>query len=99
VYEGLPPREAGKQISEHRARAEEQDSAAESAGRDRLITIAEALRLAVVAVLAAWSCPRVLDAAGLGWGWPDDRPAHPLRPAGYATRARRIANALAAALP
>ena len=59
--EGLSPSEVGKEISEHRARvAEEQEhkergSAAEANGHDRLITIVEAILLAVVAVLAAWS--------------------------------------------
>jgi len=59
VPEGLSPGEVGKEISEHRARAaeveEKQGPAAEAKGRDRLITIVEALLLAVVAVLAAWS--------------------------------------------
>ena len=53
--EGLSPGEVGKEISEHRARAAEKGSAGEATGRDRLITIVEALLLAVVAVLAAWS--------------------------------------------
>jgi hypothetical protein len=55
----LSPGEVGKEISEHRARTaeveEKQGPAAEAKGRDRLITIVEALLLAVVAVLAAWS--------------------------------------------
>jgi hypothetical protein len=55
VPEGLSPGEVGKEISEHRARAAEKGSAGEATGRDRLITIVEALLLAVVAVLAAWS--------------------------------------------
>ena len=59
--EGLSPSEVGKEISEHQARAEEEQehkergSAAEANGHDRLITIVEAILLAVVAVLAAWS--------------------------------------------
>ena len=64
--EGLSPSEIGKEIAEHRARAaeekqkeqqENQDegAAAEGAGQTRVITIIEALLLAVVAVLAAWS--------------------------------------------
>jgi hypothetical protein len=59
--EGLSPSEVGKEISEHQARvAEEQEdekrgTAAEPKGHDRLITIVEAILLAVVAVLAAWS--------------------------------------------
>jgi hypothetical protein len=62
VPEGLSPSEVGKEISEHRARVAEQEeetegkgSAAEAKGRDRLVTIIEAVLLAVVAVLAAWS--------------------------------------------
>ena len=60
--EGLSPSEVGKEISEHRARVAEQEeeteekgSGAEAKGRDRLVTIIEAVLLAVVAVLAAWS--------------------------------------------
>ncbi len=56
--EGLSPSEVGKEISEHRAKVaegEEKGSAGEAKGRDRLITIVEAVLLAVVAVLAAWS--------------------------------------------
>ena len=58
--EGLSPGEVGKEISEHRAHAEEEaeeekGSAAEDKGRDRVLTIIEAILLAVVAVLAAWS--------------------------------------------
>ena len=52
--EGLSPGEVGKEISEHRAKAAE-GPPAEAKGRDRWITIVEALLLAVVAVLAAWS--------------------------------------------
>jgi hypothetical protein len=51
----LSPSEVGKEIAEHRGRAAENGPAAESTGRDRLITIVEAFLLAVVAVLAAWS--------------------------------------------
>jgi len=61
--EGLSPSEVGKEISEHQARAKEEaeenekarDAAGEATGRDRVMTIVEALLLAVVAVLAAWS--------------------------------------------
>ena len=53
--EGLSPGEVGKEIAEHQARAAENGPAAESTGRNRLITIVEAFLLAVVAVLAAWS--------------------------------------------
>jgi len=60
VPEGLSPSEVGKEIAEHRKEAAEKQeaesgSAREPHGRDRLITIIEALLLAVVAVLAAWS--------------------------------------------
>ena len=59
--EGLSPSEVGKEIAEHRKevaeKEEEQEkgSAAGTTGRDRVITIIEAVLLAVVAVLAAWS--------------------------------------------
>ncbi len=56
--EGLSPGEVGKEISEHRAHEEEEkekEGSAEAKGRDRVITIIEAVLLAVVAVLAAWS--------------------------------------------
>ena len=55
--EGLSPSEVGKEIAEHHKKAEEQEegSATEAKGRDRVITIIEALLLAIVAVLAAWS--------------------------------------------
>jgi hypothetical protein len=60
--EGLSPSEVGKEISQHRAHVqkeqEEQEKrgpAAEATGRDRVMTIIEAVLLAVVAVLAAWS--------------------------------------------
>ena len=56
--EGLSPGEVGKEISEHRAHAEKEEKegpGAEAKGRDRVMTIIEAVLLAVVAVLAAWS--------------------------------------------
>jgi hypothetical protein len=65
--EGLSPSEVGKEIAEHRHKAKEKEkaeekekeqgkgSAAEVKGRERWLTITEALLLAVVAVLAAWS--------------------------------------------
>jgi hypothetical protein len=62
--EGLSPGEVGKEISEHRAHAleeleEEEEkkkgSGTEAKGRDRVLTIVEAVLLSVVAVLAAWS--------------------------------------------
>ncbi len=49
---GLSPAEVGKEIAEHKHHAEHQG---EATGRDRIITIIEAILLAVVAVLAAWS--------------------------------------------
>jgi hypothetical protein len=61
VPEGLSPSEVGKEIAEHHKKeaekAEERanGSATEAKGHDRLITIIEAVLLAVVAVLAAYS--------------------------------------------
>jgi hypothetical protein len=49
---GLSPGEVGKEIAEHRHRSSEHG---EATGQDRWVTIVEALLLAVVAVLAAWS--------------------------------------------
>ena len=49
---GLSASEVGKEIAEHRQHTLE---GGEATGRDRRITIIEALLLAVVAVLAAWS--------------------------------------------
>jgi hypothetical protein len=51
VPEGLSPGEVGKEISEHHRH----QPAKEATGHDRLITIVEAVLLAVVAVLAAYS--------------------------------------------
>jgi len=61
--EGLSPSEVGKELAEHRHKAEEKEkdkergegAATEAKGRERWLTITEALLLAVVAVLAAWS--------------------------------------------
>jgi hypothetical protein len=57
--EGLSPGEVGKEISEHRHQAEEKEQgekpAAEAKGQERWLTITEAVLLAVVAILAAWS--------------------------------------------
>ena len=58
--EGLSPSEVGKEIAEHHKQAAEKDeeangSAVEAKGQDRRLIIVEALLLAVVAVLAAWS--------------------------------------------
>ena len=56
--EGLSPSEVGKEIAEHhKKKAEEQanGSATEAKGHDRVVTIIEAVLLAVVAVLAAYS--------------------------------------------
>ena len=48
---GLSPSEVGKEIAEHHHHHDPD----EATGRDRVITIVEAILLAVVAVLAAWS--------------------------------------------
>jgi hypothetical protein len=63
--EGLSPSEVGKEISEHRHKAEEREQeqeknkgekpSDEAKGQERWLTITEAILLAVVAVLAAWS--------------------------------------------
>src|SRR5215469_8498640 len=59
--EGLSPSEVGKELAEHRHKAEEKEkergegAATEAQGRERWLTITEAILLAVVAVLAAWS--------------------------------------------
>jgi len=55
--EGLSPGEVGKEISQHRAHTleEKEGSGGEAKGRDRVMTIIEAVLLAVVAVIAAWS--------------------------------------------
>jgi hypothetical protein len=48
---GLSPAEVGKEISEHRHHT----TGGEAQGHDRIITIIEAILLAIVALLAAWS--------------------------------------------
>jgi hypothetical protein len=62
--EGLSPSEVGKEIAEHRHNAEEKEkekekgeesSGTEAKGQERWLTITEAVLLAVVAILAAWS--------------------------------------------
>jgi hypothetical protein len=63
--EGLSPSEVGKEISEHRHKVEEQEKEqekeqgekpdTEAKGHERWLTITEAVLLAVVAILAAWS--------------------------------------------
>jgi len=59
--EGLSPSEVGKEIAEHRHKAEEEEkeqreeSGTEAKGQERWLTITEAILLAVVAILAAWS--------------------------------------------
>jgi hypothetical protein len=50
VAEGLTPSEVGKEIGEHRKHAGDHEDR-----RDRLVTITEAVLLAVVAVIAAYS--------------------------------------------
>jgi hypothetical protein len=53
VPEGLSATEVGKGISEHAEQAEH--PSAEHARRDRLISIAEAVLLSIVTLMAAWS--------------------------------------------
>jgi hypothetical protein len=57
VPEGLSPSEVGKEIAEHHHEhtAEDATDKGEAKGRDRVLTIVEAVLLAVVAVLAAYS--------------------------------------------
>jgi len=55
VPEGLSAAEVGKEIAEHRERADEEHEAAEPGRHDRLVSIVEALLLSIVALLAAWS--------------------------------------------
>jgi hypothetical protein len=50
--EGLSPTEVGKEISEHAKHAAHRDALG---GRDRLISISEAVLLSIVTLLAAWS--------------------------------------------
>ena len=52
MAEGLSPTEVGKEISEHAKHAAHRDA---SGGRDRFISIAEAVLLSIVTLLAAWS--------------------------------------------
>ena len=55
--EGLSPSEVGKEIAEHRAHTEEAEEHddGEDRGTERTLTIIEAILLATVAVLAAYS--------------------------------------------
>jgi hypothetical protein len=59
--EGLSPSEVGKEITEHRHKAEEAEKEqaekpdTEAKGQERWLTITEAVLLAVVAILAAYS--------------------------------------------
>jgi hypothetical protein len=56
VPEGLSAAEVGKEISEHHAHAEHAEDGEEAhAGRDRWVSIVEAVLLSIVALLAAWS--------------------------------------------
>lgn len=50
--EGLSPAEVGKEISEHKERSEDER---DKPGRDRLLSIIEAVLLSIVAVIAAYS--------------------------------------------
>ena len=67
--EGLSPGEVGKEISEHRAHTlqEKEGSGAEAKGRDRVMTIIEAVLLAVAAVIAAWSGRQSSPSAESSW--------------------------------
>jgi hypothetical protein len=51
VPEGLSPQEVGKEIARHARRGEDHPHARQ----DRLVSIAEALLLSIVALMAAWS--------------------------------------------
>lgn len=59
--EGLSAAEVGKEIAEHREHAEHAEhhpaahAAADHAKRDRWVSIAEAIMLSIVALMAAWS--------------------------------------------
>jgi hypothetical protein len=53
--EGLSAAEVGKEISEHREHSAHPRPPHELTGRDRWISIAEAVLLSVVALMAAWS--------------------------------------------
>ncbi|MBV9805933.1 MAG: hypothetical protein JO286_02060 [Solirubrobacterales bacterium] len=55
MAEGLSAGEVGKEIAEHREHTEHAGHPAAHLGRDRLISIIEAILLSVVALLAAWS--------------------------------------------
>jgi hypothetical protein len=58
VPEGLSPSEVGKEIGEHAAHHAEQNEGegeGELHHHDRLISIAEAVLLAIVALTAAWA--------------------------------------------
>jgi hypothetical protein len=61
VAEGLSASEVGKEIAEHREHAEHaqhaehEGEAGKHAKRDRWVTIAEAVMLSIVALVAAWS--------------------------------------------
>ncbi len=54
MAEGLSPVEVGKEIGEHNKRAAEHEEQSKD-GRDRALSIVEAVVLSFVAVLAAWS--------------------------------------------
>ncbi len=53
--EGLSAAEVGKEIAEHHEHTDHDHGAHEPDRRDRLVTIAEAVLLSIVALLAAWS--------------------------------------------
>jgi hypothetical protein len=55
VPEGLSAAEVGKEIAEHREHTGEEHGAEGHTRRDRVISIAEAVLLSIVALMAAWS--------------------------------------------
>ncbi len=53
--EGLSASEVGKEIAEHHEHTSEEHAETHHAGRDRVISIIEAVLLSIVALVAAWS--------------------------------------------
>jgi hypothetical protein len=52
---GLEATEVGKELAEHAKKAKEADERGEASGHDRVVSIIEAILLAIVALMAAWS--------------------------------------------
>ena len=86
MAEGLSASEVGKQLAEHRAQADERAEHAASTEKRKtdVITILEAVLLAVVAVLAAWS-----GYAAAKWG--TDSSLHLAKASAARTKANRAA--------